>query len=76
MEDRRRCGCVAVEMECAAMMAVARFRRIPFAQFLYGGDNLDAEVWDPRGLHLHGATRAELYMEIALACALRLYRAL
>ena len=39
-------GCVCVEMECAALAAVAQFRKVDFAAFFYTADNLDAPEWD------------------------------
>lgn len=46
---RRSEGCGAVEMECAALAAVARFRGVEFGQFLYTADTLaDAEAYDER----------------------------
>jgi uridine phosphorylase len=41
-------GCLAVEMEAAAFMAVARFRGVPFGQVLYGGDAVIPGGWDGR----------------------------
>lgn len=42
-------GCGAVEMECAALAAVARFRGAAFGQFLYTADSLaNAEAYDER----------------------------
>ena len=49
MALRREDGCVTVEMEAAALFAVAQFRGVHLAQVLYGGDNVDAEEWDHRG---------------------------
>ena len=34
-------GCVCVEMECSASIAVCRFRNVKFAQFLMSYDNLE-----------------------------------
>lgn len=48
MALRREEGCVTVEMEAAALFAVAEFRGVHLAQILYGGDNLDADEWDHR----------------------------
>lgn len=46
---RREEGCGVVEMECAALAAVARFRGATFGQFLYTADTLaDAEAYDER----------------------------
>jgi uridine phosphorylase len=45
---RRAEGCVTVEMESSALLAVAAFRQIKFGQLLYAGDDLSGEVWDDR----------------------------
>ena len=45
---RRAEGCLAVEMEAAALMAVAQFRKVPFGQVLYAGDDLSGNQWDKR----------------------------
>jgi len=48
----RRCraeGCGVVDMECAALSAVAEFRNVQFGQFLYVADTLaDADAYDAR----------------------------
>lgn len=41
-------GCLAVEMECAGLMAVAQFRGVTFGQVLYSGDDLSGAQWDNR----------------------------
>jgi uridine phosphorylase len=46
---RRAEGCACVEMETAALAAVAQFRQITFGQLLYGGDDVSGETWDSRG---------------------------
>jgi len=46
---RREEGCIAVEMEASALIAVARFRGIRFGQLLYAGDSLAGDDWDQRG---------------------------
>ena len=45
-------GCLTVEMEAAAFFAVAQFRRVNFAQMLYGGDDVSGGEWDSRQLEL------------------------
>lgn len=50
MAKRMAEGCLVVEMECASTAAVAQFRNVEFAQFLYGADSLDGTEWDPRSL--------------------------
>lgn len=63
---RRAEGCVAVEMEAAAFFAVAQFRGVPFAQLLYGGDDVSG-IWDSRAWTTH-AVREELFWLAAEAC--------
>ncbi|MDU2686917.1 phosphorylase [Paeniclostridium sordellii] len=72
LNNRKKQGCIAVEMECASMAAVAQFRNIQFAQFLYSADNLDAVKWEPRGLGNIKLSQKETYMAIALECAINL----
>ena len=43
-------GCLTVEMECAAFLAVAQFRRVSFGQILATGDDVSGDEWDPRDL--------------------------
>lgn len=70
--ERKKDGCIGVEMEYASMLAAAQFRNIPFIQFLYGADNLDCASWEPRDLELYGMSNAEKYMTLALECAIAL----
>ncbi|OUP80546.1 UNVERIFIED_ORG: phosphorylase [Lacrimispora saccharolytica] len=72
IQERRREGCIVVEMECASMLAVAKYRHIPFIQFLYSADNLSSDKWDMRDLSLYGLTSAEKYMVLAFKCSLAL----
>ncbi len=52
VDKLRRCraeGCGVVDMECAALSAVAEFRGIEFGQFLYTADSLaDVDAYDER----------------------------
>lgn len=41
-------GCLTVEMECSAFLAVAQFRDIKFGQYLAAGDDVSGDEWDPR----------------------------
>lgn len=72
IRERREEGCVAVEMECASMLAASRFRNIPFCQFLYGADSLSSDTWEIRDLKLYGLAREELFMTLAFKCAIGL----
>lgn len=62
-------GCIAVEMEAAALFAVARFRGVSLAQMLYAGDDLSGEAWDPRGWQAH-VTGRDLLLRLAIEAAL------
>ncbi len=64
-------GCVAVEMEAAAFMAVARFRKISFAQLLYAGDSLAGDVWDERDWMDHSSSRTAMF-QLATEAVVRL----
>jgi uridine phosphorylase len=66
---RRAEGCITVEMETAACLAVARHRGVRFAQYLYAGDDLSGEAWDHRSWQKWSARRAlfDLAVEAALA---------
>ena len=62
-------GAVCVEMECAAMLAVAAYREVEFVPFFFCADSLAGKAWDPRNLgspELHNDERAML---LALAAA-------
>ena len=63
----RRCraeGCGVVEMECAALSAVAEFRSVQFGQFMYVADSLaDADAFDARDW---GASSVELALRLCL----------
>lgn len=45
---RREEGCLFVEMEQAALMAVALYREVEYGAILYGGDDVSKEKWDSR----------------------------
>lgn len=70
IQERRQEGCLVVEMECASMLAVAKYRHIPFIQFLYGADNLSSDTWEIRDLCLYGLSNAEKFMVLAFECGL------
>ena len=68
--ERKKQGCIAVEMECSASLAVAKFRNIPIIQFFYGADNLDSDKWEIRDLTDYGLSLSDRYMTIALECGI------
>ncbi len=61
VQQRRSEGCLMVEMEAAAFFAVAQFRRVTFAQMLYGGDDVSGKEWDRRGWGTHQSIRENLF---------------
>ncbi len=65
---RKEEGCLTVEMEAAALMAVAQFREVVFGQVLYGGDDLSGEQWDNRGWQSRSEIRESLFWLRAEAC--------
>lgn len=72
IRERKEQECLAVEMECASMLAVSQYRKIPFIQFLYGADNLGDDTWEIRDLMQYGMNGAEKYMALAFECGLAL----
>ena len=64
---RREEGCLVVEMEAAALFAVARFRGVPLVYLLYAGDSLAGEEWDRRDWQHHDS-RESLFWLAAAAC--------
>jgi len=72
MELRKKAGCITVEMECSAIMAMAQFRNADIYQFLYTEDNLDCKEWEQRLLGNMPDDMREKYIRIALEVAIRL----
>lgn len=71
LAQRQAEGCVAVDMECAALAAVCRYRDVEFFQFLYTEDNLGGESWEPGLLGRLPETALD-YFRVALEVAARL----
>ena len=46
VKDRVKQGCVSVEMECASMAALCKFRNVNFSEFFYVTDSLAEEEYD------------------------------
>lgn len=70
IKKRKEQGCLAVDMECSASLAIAKFRNIPIIQFLFGADNLDATEWEQRDLTDYGFQSANKYILLALELAI------
>lgn len=67
---RRDEGCVVVEMEASAFMAIAQFRGVGLVQLLYAGDDVSGETWDHR-LWSTSSARHDLF-ELSLDLVARL----
>lgn len=65
---RREEGCLTVEMESAALIAVAQFRNAILGQALYGGDDLSGAEWDNREWRSRSEIRKNLFWLCADAC--------
>ena len=61
-------GCLVVEMEAAAMLAVAQFRAVILGQVLYGGDDLSGNQWDHRDWQSRSQIRESLFWLSVDAC--------
>ena len=69
VELRKQMGCIAVEMECAAIMAMAAFRGVPAYQFIFPADILESDGWNPGswdfGENMERKSFAGLAVEVA-----------
>ncbi|MEL7648799.1 MAG: nucleoside phosphorylase [Sedimentibacter sp.] len=71
MMKRKSEGCLAVDMECASIMAVSQFRNVELYQFLYAEDTLDGMEWDSRTMGKVSSSTFENYLKTALQVAIR-----
>jgi uridine phosphorylase len=68
---RREEGCLCVEMEAAALFAVAQFRGISLGQMLYAGDDVSGLSWDSRQWHTREEARSRvLWLAMEACCRL------
>lgn len=61
-------GCLTVEMECSAFLAVAKFRGVKFGQLLATGDDVSGSEWDPRRGSEHQSFPETLFWLSVQAC--------
>ena len=61
-------GCSIVEMEAAALFAVAQFRGVTLGQLVYGGDLVVPEGWDKRGWYERSSDRELMFWLAVEAC--------
>lgn len=65
---RRDEGCITVEMEAAAMFAVAQYRSVDLGYMLFGGDDVSGEEWDRRSGKPRRPIAEELFWLSVEAC--------
>jgi uridine phosphorylase len=65
---RIRQECISVEMEAAALIAVAQHRQVVLGQLLYAGDDLSGSEWDNRSWQSRAEVRENLFWLAAQAC--------
>jgi uridine phosphorylase len=66
--NRKAEGCLTVEMEFASMLAVARFRKILFGQYLLAGDDVSGEEWDHRNWSNQSSAHEKIFWLAVEAC--------
>jgi uridine phosphorylase len=64
-------GCITVEMEASALLAIAQFRGVRLVSLLYAGDSLAGDTWEHRSWNTAHDVREELFW-IAADAALEL----
>jgi uridine phosphorylase len=55
-------GCITVEMEFTALLAVSKFRKVEFSSILYCGDDLSRDVWNGREWNKQTLLRKDLIL--------------
>jgi uridine phosphorylase len=70
IDIRRKEGAIAVEMECAGLAAVAKYRNIQFSQLLYFSDIVNQDIWS--GFHSERSSVKKQVNELIIDIALKL----
>ena len=71
IQRRKAQGCIAVDMEASALLAVAEHREVPLGIILCAADDVSSEKWDKRNwAECHDVRDAVL--QLAIECCLRL----
>jgi len=71
IKRRQEEGCIAVDMEASAFMAVAQYNNVDFGQIFYAGDNLGGDEWDGRAWKDRTDIR-EYVLKLAMDACLKL----
>ncbi len=61
---------LCVDMECAAIMAVAQYLKVKAYQMMFSTDRLDKGIWEAGKLKSYGPTAHDKFSEIAVRVAL------
>jgi uridine phosphorylase len=61
-------GCITVDMECSAFLAVAAFRGVRFGQLFATGDDVSGDEWDPRRTDEHRSFPERLFRLAVEVC--------
>jgi len=69
--EKKKRGCIVVEMEASALLAVAHFRRVGLLPILYAGDDVSGETWEHRNWDRAAGPRHALF-DTALELAARM----
>jgi uridine phosphorylase len=69
--QRKNEGCVTVEMETSAYIAVAQYNNVEFGQILCSGDSLAGEEWDKRNYNKRADIR-EYVLRITLDTCIKM----
>lgn len=70
IRKRKAEGCLTVEMEAAALFAVAQYRKVQLAQLLYCGDDVSGAKWNARENVSRKLIREKLFWIAVEACLL------
>jgi len=71
IKQRKSEGCITVEMETSAFIAVSQYNDVEFGQILYAGDSLGGDEWDKREWHDRTEIR-EFVLRLALDACIKL----
>jgi uridine phosphorylase len=71
IEKRLSEGCLTVEMEASALIAISKFRKIEFGQLLSCGDDVSGDEWDRR-FHPEAHTHKQRLFWLAVESCLNL----
>ena len=71
IKHRKEEGCIAVDMEASAFIAVAKYNDVTFGQIFYAGDNLGGDEWDSRKWHDMTDIR-EMVLKLSISSCLKM----